>query len=104
MDLKTGSVTLLPTGTELATALTFDDVLLVLQHSTVLPTQVDVSTRLTRNIRLPESTKHEGASAVVAESNRRSPRMFRRRSRRSRCPKRLQKEASAEECRPSSSR
>ncbi len=34
------------------TALTFDDVLLVPQHSTVLPTQVDVSTRLTRNIRL----------------------------------------------------
>src|SRR5277367_5372414 len=36
----------------LATALTFDDVLLVPQHSTVLPYQVDVSTRLTRNIRL----------------------------------------------------
>src|ERR1041384_462901 len=52
MELKTGSLTLLPTGTELATALTFDDVLLVPQHSTVLPTQVDVSTRLTRNIRL----------------------------------------------------
>src|SRR6187455_1650011 len=52
MDLKTGSLTLLPTSTELATALTFDDVLLVPQHSTVLPTQVDVSTRLTRNIQL----------------------------------------------------
>jgi IMP dehydrogenase len=52
MELKTGSLTLLPTGTGLATALTFDDVLLVPQHSTVLPTQVDVSTRLTRNIRL----------------------------------------------------
>jgi IMP dehydrogenase len=52
MELKTGSLTLLPTGTELATALTFDDVLLVPQHSSVLPTQVDVSTRLTRNIRL----------------------------------------------------
>src|ERR1044071_5102420 len=52
MELKTGSLTLLPTGTELATALTFDDVLLVPQHSTVLPTQVDVSTRLTRKIRL----------------------------------------------------
>jgi IMP dehydrogenase len=52
MELKTGSLTLLPTGTELATALTFDDVLLVPQHSTVLPTQVDVSSRLTRNIRL----------------------------------------------------
>src|SRR5437867_9764813 len=34
------------------TALTFDDVLLVPQHSTVLPYQVDVSTRLTRKIRL----------------------------------------------------
>jgi IMP dehydrogenase len=52
MDLKTGSLTLSPTETGLATALTFDDVLLVPQHSTVLPTQVDVSTRLTRNIRL----------------------------------------------------
>ncbi|HEY2152438.1 MAG TPA: IMP dehydrogenase [Vicinamibacterales bacterium] len=36
----------------LATALTFDDVLLVPQHSDVVPTQVDVTTRLTRNIRL----------------------------------------------------
>src|SRR5687768_16142973 len=35
-----------------STALTFDDILLVPQHSTVLPTQVDVSTKLTRNIRL----------------------------------------------------
>src|SRR5437773_3872820 len=34
------------------TALTFDDILLVPQHSTVLPTQVDVSSRLTRNIRI----------------------------------------------------
>src|SRR5512132_2430096 len=52
MELKTGSLTLLPTGTELTTALTFDDVLLVPQHSLVKPSQVDVSTRLTRNIRL----------------------------------------------------
>src|SRR5207247_7439921 len=37
---------------QLQTALTFDDVLLVPQHSTVLPNQVDVTTRLTRNIRL----------------------------------------------------
>jgi len=36
----------------LPTALTFDDILLVPQHSTVLPGQVDVSTRLTRKIRL----------------------------------------------------
>ena len=34
------------------TALTFDDILLVPRHSNVLPNQVDVSTRLTRNIRL----------------------------------------------------
>ena len=52
MELKTGSLTLAPTDAGLATALTFDDVLLVPQHSTVLPTQVDVSSRLTRNIRL----------------------------------------------------
>jgi IMP dehydrogenase len=36
----------------LTTALTFDDILLVPQHSTVLPRQVDISTRLTRKIRL----------------------------------------------------
>ena len=39
-------------GEQLQTALTFDDVLLVPQHSTVLPYQVDVSTRLTRRIKL----------------------------------------------------
>jgi IMP dehydrogenase len=39
-------------GAGLRTALTFDDVLLVPRHSTVLPAQVDVSTRLTRNIAL----------------------------------------------------
>lgn len=46
----------LPTPTSLdiglRTALTFDDVLLVPRHSTVLPAQVDVGTRLTRNIAL----------------------------------------------------
>src|SRR6266702_3833242 len=36
----------------LTTALTFDDVLLVPQHSTILPSQVDVSTTFTRNIKL----------------------------------------------------
>jgi IMP dehydrogenase len=36
----------------LATALTFDDVLLVPQHSTVLPSTVDVASQFTRNIRL----------------------------------------------------
>ena len=57
MNLKTEP--LLAIGADLATALTFDDVLLVPQHSTVLPYQVDVSTRFTRNIRLnvpPKST------------------------------------------------
>src|SRR5687767_12676356 len=39
-------------GADLRTALTFDDILLVPRHSTVLPAQVDVSTRLTKNIRL----------------------------------------------------
>src|SRR5215207_4061642 len=52
MELKTPTQPLSSIGTDMATALTFDDVLLVPQHSTVLPTQVDVSTRLTRNIRL----------------------------------------------------
>src|SRR5262250_1061298 len=48
---RVGSVTFSP-GEQLQTALTFDDILLVPQHSTVLPNQVDVSTRLTRRIRL----------------------------------------------------
>src|SRR3954464_14217605 len=50
MDVKTEP--LLAIGADLATALTFDDVLLVPQHSQVVPTQVDVSTRFSRNIRL----------------------------------------------------
>src|SRR5947207_2705415 len=37
---------------QLQTALTFDDILLVPRHSTVLPRQVDISTHLTRKIRL----------------------------------------------------
>ena len=36
----------------LTTALTFDDVLLVPRHSTVLPSEVDVSSNFSRNIRL----------------------------------------------------
>jgi len=43
---------LLSIGSGLITALTFDDILLVPRHSDVVPTQVDVSTQLTRNIRL----------------------------------------------------
>ncbi|HTM30714.1 MAG TPA: IMP dehydrogenase [Vicinamibacterales bacterium] len=52
MELKTAPETASSIATDVATALTFDDVLLVPQHSTVLPTQVDVSSRFTRNIRL----------------------------------------------------
>jgi IMP dehydrogenase len=52
MELKSATPSMLHVGTELATALTFDDVLLVPRHSQVLPAGVDVSTRLTRNIRL----------------------------------------------------
>ena len=53
MDLKTAPFSRTEqTDTAITTALTFDDVLLVPQHSTVMPSQVDVSTRLTRNIRL----------------------------------------------------
>jgi IMP dehydrogenase len=50
--LNTESPSLISIDAGLATALTFDDVLLVPQHSDVVPTQVDVSTRLTRRIRL----------------------------------------------------
>lgn len=52
MELKTETPSLLSIEAGLATALTFDDVLLVPRHSDVLPNQVDVSTHLTRNIRL----------------------------------------------------
>src|SRR5919198_1005310 len=52
MELKTEIPTLLSTETALATALTFDDVLLVPRHSDVMPTQVDVSSQFTRNIKL----------------------------------------------------
>ncbi len=52
MDLKTATPPALDLGTAIVTALTFDDVLLVPQHSQVLPTQVDVTTRFTRNIPL----------------------------------------------------
>jgi IMP dehydrogenase len=52
MEVKTPELTLSEIDTGIVTALTFDDVLLVPQHSTVVPTQVDVSTRFTRNIRL----------------------------------------------------
>jgi IMP dehydrogenase len=50
MELKTASSPLQQVEVGLVTALTFDDVLLVPRHSAVLPSQVDVGTRLTRNI------------------------------------------------------
>src|SRR5947207_3888257 len=52
MELKTETPSLLSLESGLATALTFDDVLLVPRHSDVLPNQADVSTQLTRNNRL----------------------------------------------------
>ncbi len=52
MDLKPAMPSVMQVENGLATALTFDDVLLVPRHSKVLPTHVDVSTRFTRNIGL----------------------------------------------------
>ena len=52
MELKTATPEMLRIGADLQTALTFDDVLLVPRHSQVLPTAVDVKTRLTRRIQL----------------------------------------------------
>src|SRR5574342_278368 len=52
MELKTDVPPLTQLDAALATARTFDDVLLVPRYSRVLPSQVDVATRLTRNIRL----------------------------------------------------
>jgi IMP dehydrogenase len=52
MDTQTGVLTSEQVAVGLTTALTFDDVLLVPQHSTVLPSAVDVASWFTRNIRL----------------------------------------------------
>ena len=52
MKLKTDVVAGKWKGAEIATALTFDDVLLKPRHSRVMPSAVDVSSRLTRNITL----------------------------------------------------
>src|ERR687897_137014 len=52
MVLKIESPAMVRLDQTIVTALTFDDVLLVPQHSHVVPTQVDVSTRFSRNIRL----------------------------------------------------
>src|SRR3954471_12967772 len=52
MELKTENPAFLRLDQTIVIALTFDDVLLVPRHSQVVPTQVDVSTRFSRNIRL----------------------------------------------------
>jgi IMP dehydrogenase len=51
MDLKTAPSEI-DLATDIATALTFDDVLLVPRHSQVVPAEVEVTTRFTRNITL----------------------------------------------------
>ncbi len=50
MQLDTDTTATRFTATDIVVALTFDDVLLVPRHSEILPSDVDVSTRLTRNI------------------------------------------------------
>jgi IMP dehydrogenase len=52
MDTRTDILNADQISVGLTTALTFDDVLLVPRHSTVLPSDVDVSSNFTRNIRL----------------------------------------------------
>src|SRR5438045_9488213 len=52
MELKTAAPSLAFIEAGITTALTFDDVLLVPQHSTILPTQVDAPSWFTRNIRI----------------------------------------------------
>jgi len=52
MDTRTDVLNADQISVGLATALTFDDVLLVPQHSLVLPSAVDVATLFTRNIKL----------------------------------------------------
>jgi len=52
MDTRTDVLNADQISVGLATALTFDDVLLVPQHSTILPSAVDVGSWFTRNIRL----------------------------------------------------
>src|SRR6201988_2125791 len=52
MDTRTDVLNADQISIGLTTALTFDDVLLVPQHSNVLPSEVDVASHFTRNIRL----------------------------------------------------
>jgi IMP dehydrogenase len=50
MELKSATSAIQQIEAGITTALTFDDVLLVPRHSRVLPNQVDLATRLTRNV------------------------------------------------------
>src|SRR5205809_2378867 len=68
MELKIETPTVLSLESGLTTTFTFDDVLLVPRHSDVVPTQVDVSTRLTRNVRL-NVPLHSAAIDTVTESS-----------------------------------
>src|SRR6187399_2628069 len=52
MDTRTDILNADQISVGLTTALTFDDVLLVPRHSNVLPSEVDVSSSFSRNIRL----------------------------------------------------
>jgi IMP dehydrogenase len=52
MDVNLQAEPLAPVEIGLQTALTYDDILLVPRHSRVLPSEVDVTTRLSRNITL----------------------------------------------------
>ncbi len=52
METRTDVLSVDQISVGLATALTFDDVLLVPRHSTVLPSQVDVASSVTRRIRV----------------------------------------------------
>src|SRR5215510_14736886 len=52
MDTRTDVLNADQVSVGLSTALTFDDVLLVPQHSTILPSGVDVASQFTRNIKL----------------------------------------------------
>ncbi|HJP12686.1 MAG TPA: IMP dehydrogenase, partial [Gammaproteobacteria bacterium] len=49
-------------------ALTFDDILLVPAHSTILPKEADLSTQLTKNIRL-QTPIISAAMDTVTEAN-----------------------------------
>src|SRR5207237_874554 len=59
MDTRTDILNSDQIAIGLATALTFDDVLLVPRHSQVSPSAVDVSSRVTRNIQAKRDVRFE---------------------------------------------